>query len=273
MTPTVSATLAKPAAPKPCVIANWKMQGSRRVCIQLVFQLARSSRIYAAAFETELDVVLCPPFVYLSEVAELLKANNASTRFKLGAQNIYYESKGAFTGEISPEMLVDIGCRYVIVGHSERRQLFLEDDARIARKFKAAYDAGLIPILCVGETQAERAAGKTFEVVSQQLEAVLEQVSVQMLAQSVIAYEPIWAIGTGLTATPEQAEAVHHLIRQWIARQDPQAADVARIIYGGSVKAENAKGLLSMLNINGALVGAASLNAEEFLSICRCIID
>jgi len=255
---------------KPCVIGNWKMQGSRETISKLVFQLARESRAYETEFETGMDIVLCPPFVYLPEVSRLLQENTANSRFQLGAQNVYCESKGAFTGEIAPDMLLDIGCRYVIVGHSERRQGFFEDDALIARKFKAAYDAGLIPILCVGETQAERVAGKTFEVVSRQLQAVLEIVPLTALEKALIAYEPVWAIGTGLTATPEQAEAVHASIRQWIAKRDPRIAQTARILYGGSVKAENAKGLLSMPNIDGALVGGASLSAEAFLNICRC---
>jgi triosephosphate isomerase len=257
---------------KPCVIGNWKMQGS---CEKI-------SKFVAALFQNEakshfvgvdVDIVLCPPTLYLQKFQQTLQTHPPLSQGEegigLGAQNVYCESNGAFTGEISPEMLVDIGCRYVIIGHSERRQLFYEDDALIARKFRAAYHIGLIPILCVGETEAERAQGKTFEVVARQLQAVLEHEPVSAFATSIIAYEPIWAIGTGLTATPAEAEAVHVYVRDWLGKRDTEVAKKARIVYGGSVKVENAAGLLGMPNIDGALVGGASLVAEDFLKICQ----
>lgn len=248
---------------KPCVIGNWKMQGSREMISNLVSGLSANKNY------PEVDIALCPPTLYIERVQAALEDYALQDHFALGAQNVYCESGGAFTGETSPEMLVDMGCRYVIIGHSERRQLFFEDDTLIARKSRAAYHAGLIPILCIGETAAERAAGKTFEIVCRQLQAILEKLPLVALATSIIAYEPVWAIGTGLTATPEQAEAVHASLRDWLGKQDPEIAKKVCILYGGSVKAENADGLFSMPNIDGALVGGASIDAGQFLKICQ----
>lgn len=249
---------------KPCVVANWKMQGSLQMLSALIGDLLQGSQTVEF---NKMDVVLCPPFPYLQAVEKRIQ----SGPFRLGAQNAYCEYKGAFTGEVSPEMLVDVGCSYVIIGHSERRELFFETDALIARKFLAAYHVGLTPILCVGETLAEREHGKTFEVVQRQLAAVLTIASLSTLAGALIAYEPVWAIGTGLTATPEQAEAVHEYIRGWLAKQDAQIASQVRILYGGSVNAANASGLFAMPNIDGGLIGGASLKAQEFLSICQSV--
>ncbi|HRA42104.1 MAG TPA: triose-phosphate isomerase [Gammaproteobacteria bacterium] len=253
---------------KPCVIANWKMQGSSEMISNFVLTLSQAKNQPAAS---DLEIILCPPTIYLQKLQTALATHSLQEHFMLGAQNIYCESSGAFTGEIAPEMLVDIGGRSVIIGHSERRQLFYEDDALIARKFRAAYHVGLIPILCVGETEAERVDGKTFEVLVRQLEAILALVPICALSGSIIAYEPVWAIGTGLSATPTEAETVHAFLRDWLGKRDPEVAKKARIVYGGSVKAENAAGLFGMPNIDGALVGGASLVADHFLKICQSI--
>jgi len=210
------------------------------------------------------DVAVCPPSVYLDAVGQVL----AGTAVGLGGQNCYHAAKGAFTGEVSAAMLRDVGCRYVIVGHSERRQLFHETDAEVNRKLLAALEAGLTPILCVGETLAQREAGQTFAVVRGQLAGSLAGLSAEPMARVVIAYEPVWAIGTGVVATPTQAEEVHADLRRWLAeRYNPKVAAEVRIQYGGSVTAENAFSLLSQPNIDGALVGGASLKAESFLAI------
>lgn len=214
------------------------------------------------------DIVICPPAVYVQKVRDQLQSSNY---IKLGAQNSWYGEAGPFTGEISPQMLQEMGCQYVILGHSERRQLFFESDELIARKFVAAYHAGLIPIVCVGETESERAQGKALEVVSRQLSIVLDHASTKMLGQSLIAYEPVWAIGTGQTATPAEAEEVHAYLRQWIAKRDNEAAQKVRILYGGSIKASNAVQLFSEPNIDGGLVGGASLITQEFLNICQAV--
>lgn len=210
------------------------------------------------------EIAICPPFVYLIEVGRQLGASGIA----LGAQNCSAESPGAFTGEIAASMLVDIGCRYVIVGHSERRALYGESDAQVAAKFAAVRAAGLIPILCVGERLEEREAGITAEIITRQIDAVLNHHGVKSFANAVIAYEPVWAIGTGRTATPHQAQEVHSLIRAQIAQQNPEIADQMRILYGGSVKGNNAEELFVMPDIDGGLIGGASLHIEEFLKIC-----
>lgn len=210
-----------------------------------------------------MDVVVCPPVLYLPYFLRDLPW------IQLGAQNAYCEEKGAYTGELSPAMLKEAGCAYVIVGHSERRLLFGESDELVARKFKAVYDDGLRPLLCVGETRAEREAGKTLAVVYRQLEAVLSVAHLDYFRLGLIAYEPVWAIGTGLSATPLEAEEVHQGIRAYIGDKDPEVAKELRILYGGSVKANNARALFEEPNIDGALVGGASLEPQEFLSICQ----
>jgi triosephosphate isomerase len=186
----------------------------------------------------------------------------------LGAQSVCAEQVGAFTGEASAAMLKDVGCKYVIVGHSERRAIYKEDDALVARKFLAAQSQGLIPILCVGETLEERERGQTMQVVSRQLTAVLDLAGVAALRAAVIAYEPVWAIGTGKNATPQQAQEVHAHIRTAVAARDAKIAADVRILYGGSVKAANARELFAMPDVDGGLVGGASLKADEFLKIC-----
>jgi triosephosphate isomerase len=213
------------------------------------------------------DVVVCPPFVHLSAVESRLQGSAVAW----GAQDVCEQTgEGAFTGEVSGAMLGDYGCRYVIVGHSERRAIYGESDGLTAAKLCAALDAGLTPILCVGESLDERETGATEQVVGRQLQAVLDALDdAKTLARTVIAYEPVWAIGTGRTATPEQAQDVHAFIRERIAREDRDTAAALRILYGGSVKPANAAELFSMDDIDGGLIGGASLNAEDFLSICR----
>jgi triosephosphate isomerase len=244
---------------KPLVAGNWKMHGSRADNATLLRALLDRLPPQAAA-----EVMVCPPFVYLQETSRFLKDSDVA----LGAQSLCAEAQGAFTGEVSGTMLLDVGCRYVLVGHSERRQSYGESDALVARKFVAAQASGLVPVLCVGETLEEREAGRTTEVVARQLDAVLAVSRVSAFGQAVIAYEPVWAIGTGRTATPEQAQEVHAMIRGRVAALDAKIGVSVRILYGGSVKASNARELFSMADIDGGLVGGASLKADEFAQIC-----
>ncbi|MFO1408712.1 MAG: triose-phosphate isomerase [Steroidobacteraceae bacterium] len=244
---------------QPLVAGNWKMHGSRAENAALVRELLDQIAADAAA-----EVMVCPPYVYLWETARLLK----DTDVTLGAQSVCAEAPGAFTGEVSASMLKDVGCRYALVGHSERRQLYGESDALVARKFVAAQAQGLVPVLCVGETLDEREAGRTAEVVARQLDAVLAVSGAGALARAVVAYEPVWAIGTGRTASPEQAQEVHAMIRGKVAVLDATIGASVRILYGGSVKASNARDLFAMPDIDGGLVGGASLKADEFARIC-----
>jgi triosephosphate isomerase len=243
---------------QPLVAGNWKMHGSRAENAKLIEALVQ------AFPTTRVECAVCPPLVYLSQVGSLLRA--AELPIALGAQNVSPEAKGAFTGEVSVAMLRDLQCQYVIVGHSERRQLQGEDDQLVARKFAAAR-AQLTPILCVGERLAERKAGQQLAVIGRQLDAVLERCGAIGFGGAVIAYEPCWAIGTGLTASPEQAQEAHAFIRGHLARQDAKIAGEVRILYGGSVNAGNAAQLFAMPDVDGGLVGGASLKAEEFLAI------
>jgi triosephosphate isomerase len=244
---------------KPLVAGNWKMHGSRADNAALLRALLDQLPAQAAA-----EVMVCPPFVYLHETSRLLKDSDVA----LGAQSLCAESQGAFTGEVSGAMLRDVGCRYVLVGHSERRQLYGEHDQLVARKFVAAQASALVPVLCVGETLEEREGGRTTEVVARQLDAVLAVSRVDAFGQAVIAYEPVWAIGTGRNATPEQAQEVHAMIRGRVAALDAKIGALVRILYGGSVKASNARELFAMADIDGGLVGGASLKADEFAQIC-----
>ncbi|HXR93709.1 MAG TPA: triose-phosphate isomerase [Steroidobacteraceae bacterium] len=244
---------------RPVVVGNWKMHGSRADNARLVEALVAQ---YPA--DPGADCVVCPPFVYVQEVGRMLR----DAPIGLGAQDVCAEGLGAFTGEISAAMLRDVGCEYVIVGHSERRLLYRESDQLVARKFAAAcHSRSLIPILCVGEQLAERDSGRTHEVVARQLDTVLELCGAESLEQGMVAYEPVWAIGTGRNATPEQAQEVHAFIRQRIASRDARIAAATRILYGGSVKAGNAAELFAMPDVDGGLIGGASLKADEFLSI------
>lgn len=213
-------------------------------------------------------VAVCVPFPYLAQAQTTLTGGPVAW----GAQNLSEKASGAFTGEVSAAMLKDFGCQYVLVGHSERRALYGESDALVAEKFAAALAAGLRPVLCVGETLAERESGKTAEVVAKQMAAVLERVGVAALANAVVAYEPVWAIGTGKTASSEQAQEVHAAIRAQIARLDVKVAEGVQILYGGSVKPSNAEELFGMPDIDGGLIGGASLVAADFLAICRAAV-
>ena len=208
-------------------------------------------------------LLVCPPFPYLAAVASQAEGSAV----KVGAQNVSEHEKGAYTGEVSPGMLRDAGCEYVIVGHSERRSLYGETSAQVAAKFVAAQAAGLTPILCVGETLEEREAGTTAAVVDEQLDAVFDAAGIEAFGSAVIAYEPVWAIGTGMTATPEQAQDVHKHIRGRLAAQNASIAAGVQILYGGSMKGENAAGLLGQPDIDGGLIGGASLKADDFLAI------
>lgn len=245
---------------KPLVAGNWKMNGSSTSVRSLLEGIESGIGQVSAA-----EVAVCPPFVYLPQVQELL----AGSEITWGAQNLSTEVSGAFTGEIAASMLLDFGCKYVIVGHSERRSYYGEDDGLVAKKHAVARDAGLAPILCIGETLEEREGGITNEVVARQLDAVIDLEGVAALKQGVIAYEPVWAIGTGMTATPEQAQEVHAFIRERVASKDPEVAAGLRILYGGSMKPDNAAELISKPDIDGGLIGGASLKAEDFLAICR----
>jgi triosephosphate isomerase len=245
------------------VAGNWKMNLDRGQARELAAAVA-SRRGEAAAVE----LVLCPPAPYLDTVAAALAA--AREDVGLGGQNAHDRSSGAFTGEIAPAMLVDLGCRYVILGHSERRTLFGETDAAVNAKAKAALAAGLTPIVCIGETLAEREAGRTDSVVTAQVTGSLAGIPAAELARIVVAYEPVWAIGTGKVATPQQAQEVHALIRRLLAGlASPAVAAEVRIQYGGSVKPDNAADLAAQPDIDGALVGGASLKADDFLGIAR----
>ena len=243
---------------RPLVAGNWKMHGSRAENTALLeAMLARVDGLGA-------EVLVCPPFVYLSEIAARL----GGSQIGVGAQSLCAEPIGAFTGEVSAAMLQDLGCKYVLVGHSERRTLFHEDNQLVARKFVAAQSRGLVPVLCVGESLAERQSDRTFTVIREQLDAVLVAAGIDAFAHAVVAYEPVWAIGTGLTATPEQAQAVHAFIRGHLAEKNATVAAGVRILYGGSVKGSNARELFAMADVDGGLVGGASLKADEFLQIC-----
>lgn len=239
------------------VVGNWKMHGSRAANAQLLSEL-----LPRLPNTVSVEVAVCPPFVYLLSVREQL----AQSSIKLGAQNVCTEIQGAFTGEVAAAMLVDCGCEFVIVGHSERRQLYGESDEQVAIKAAIALQHGLTPIVCVGESLTERDEGSTLRVVEKQLAALRERLSADDLKRIVVAYEPIWAIGTGRTATPEQAQEVHAFIREQLREQQ---ADAVPILYGGSVKADNARALFAQADIDGGLVGGASLKAEEFAAICR----
>jgi len=243
---------------RPIVAGNWKLHGSRAENARLTEALTAQLPSKTAA-----QCIVCPPFVYLQEISRALHQSS----IELGAQDVCAESQGAFTGEVSAAMLKDVGCEYIIVGHSERRLIYRESDQLVARKFAAAQSKSLIPILCVGEQLAEREANRTEEVVARQLDAVLELSGIDAFAQAVIAYEPVWAIGTGRNATPEQAQEVHAFIRARLAARNAKIAGETRILYGGSVKASNAAELFARPDVDGGLIGGASLKADEFLAI------
>ncbi|MFQ5995524.1 MAG: triose-phosphate isomerase [Acidiferrobacterales bacterium] len=249
---------------RPLVAGNWKMNGTRADAAALVKGI-----VQGLGQGTEIDVALCPPFVLIPLIAELL-SDHAEILY--GAQDLSAHRDGAYTGEISGAMLRDYGCTYVLVGHSERRAYHGEDDELVAQKFGAALDTELLPILCVGETLTEREAGHTHTIIVRQLEAVLAVHGVEPFARAVIAYEPVWAIGTGKTATPGQAQEMHDFIRQQLTKRDSAIGENSRILYGGSVKAANAAALFAQPDVDGGLVGGASLVTDEFVEICRAAV-
>jgi len=244
----------------PLIAGNWKMHGT----VSSVKTLIEGIRDGAFPY-TDINIAVLPSFIHLKEVCDLLK----TSAVKVGAQNLYVGAQGAYTGEVSGPMLKDIGCQYVLVGHSERRTLFHDDLPLVAHKFKAALDAGLQPILCVGETRTQREHGLTEKVIREQLESVIAFVGADLFQKCIIAYEPVWAIGTGLTATPGEAQAVHAFIRDVLAKKSVDSAKSICILYGGSMKPDNAASLLAMPDIDGGLIGGASLDAQSFLALCQ----
>ncbi|MCD6134982.1 MAG: triose-phosphate isomerase [Candidatus Omnitrophica bacterium] len=244
---------------KPFIAGNWKMHKSIKEAAELANEIKRRFYDFDRA-----EIVLAPPFTALAAVADII----ASTPVKLAAQNMFWEKEGAFTGEVSPLMLKDAGCSYVILGHSERRAYFCESDENVNKKIKAALREGILPIVCVGERLEEREAGKTIEVVERQLRGALEEIKEEEARKIVIAYEPVWAIGTGKTAAPNQAEEVHKFIRETIGKlyTEDTSSDIL-VIYGGSVKPENITFLIKEEDIDGALVGGASLESDKFIKI------
>ena len=253
--------MSRVAKRTPLVMGNWKMNGSRAMIATVLRELTQ-----ALSDQIESTCVLFPPMIYLPEVSTVLKG----TSIQWGAQNVYPQSAGAFTGEVSALMLKDYACRYVLVGHSERRHLFHEDLQFVAEKFHHVKEHDMIPVLCVGETLLERQAGRTQSVLESQLRAVYRHGSSDFQAV-VIAYEPVWAIGTGQTATPEEAQRAHAFIREIVAELNPEVAHVLPIVYGGSVNETNARALFTMPDVDGGLVGGASLHARQFLEIITCI--
>ena len=244
---------------KTIVAGNWKMNASKDSVESLV------TDILSGASDVSAEIIVCAPFPYLSQVEVLIERSN----LMLGAQNLNVNASGAFTGEVSAEMIKDFGANHVIVGHSERRSLYGETSEIVAEKTKAAIDSGLTPILCLGESLDQRESGKTESVVSEQLNKVIKMVGIEAFNNIIIAYEPVWAIGTGMTATPEQAQAVHKFIRDLLASSDQNIADKTAILYGGSMNAGNAVELISCADIDGGLIGGAALKAEDFLQICK----
>ena len=241
------------------VAGNWKMNGDLVMTSELIDEIASGHADYDAC-----EVLICPPFPLLARAANKIQ----NTPILLGAQNLSEYDSGAYTGEVSASMLADIGCQYVIIGHSERRAIMLETNEMIRDKFNAAIDSNLIPILCVGETLEQKNQELTMEVIKEQLSSVMDD-NIESMANAIIAYEPVWAIGTGLTATPEEAQSIHRFIRGIISSISQEIADKIQILYGGSVNGGNAKGLFSMPDIDGGLIGGASLTASDFLSIVK----
>ena len=245
---------------RPFVAGNWKMNGSREHTRALAVGVCEGARALP-----EVDVGVCPPFVYVTDAGAVI----GSGPVRIGGQSCAGVERGAFTGEVSATMLADVGCSFVLVGHSERRTLYGEGDAEVAEKAEFALAAGLSPVVCVGETFAEREAGQTEATVARQLDAVIGRLDRDALARIVLAYEPVWAIGTGRTATPAQANEVHAFLRARVAAREPDVAAGLRILYGGSVKPENAARMFAEPDVDGGLIGGASLDAGQFIDICR----
>jgi triosephosphate isomerase len=244
---------------KTIVAGNWKMNASKDSVDNLIKDLLTGMDGITS------EVLVCAPFPYLAQVELLIQGS----KVMLGAQNLNTNASGAYTGEVSADMIKDFGARHVIVGHSERRSLYGETSAMVAEKTKAAFNAGLIPLLCIGESIEQRDSGNTEAVIEKQLSAVIELVGIEAFNQIIIAYEPVWAIGTGVTATPEQAQEAHLFIRSLLAKNDESVAQKTPILYGGSMNASNASELISCADIDGGLIGGAALKAEDFLQICK----
>ena len=243
------------------IAGNWKMNKTVEEAVSIAIGLKRKFYTFSEA-----DIVICPPFTALSKVNEAL----VDSSIMLGAQDVYWEEEGAFTGEISPGMLKDAGCRYVIIGHSERRILFGESDEEVNNKLKVVLTYGMVPIMCIGERLEERDNGMTFEIIEKQLTRGLKNIAKEEIMRLVIAYEPVWAIGTGRTATPQQAEEAHKFIREFIEKSfDKEVSSKVRILYGGSVKPENIANLIAQEDIDGSLVGGASLDVNSFSEIVQ----
>jgi triosephosphate isomerase (TIM) len=240
------------------IAGNWKMNCSRRQANQLASELIEYAQPSGKA-----ELLICVPSIHLADISKITKASH----IKLGAQDAHWSDSGAFTGEVSASMLGDYQVSYLLVGHSERRELFADDDERVAKKFAGALKNELKPILCIGETLDQRQQGITLEVLKRQCQAVIAEVGIAAFSNACIAYEPIWAIGTGQTATPQEAQQTHSELRQWLATHDAGIADKIQILYGGSMNATNAAELLAQEDIDGGLIGGASLNAEDFLKI------
>lgn len=247
------------------IAGNWKMHGSQTMTTELIAGIQKGLTKLPDA--EQFTVLVCPPAIYLETASRSLQ----NTRICLGAQTVSEHAKGAYTGEVSLSMLAEFGCQYVLVGHSERRELFAETDQHVAQKFAACLNSEneLIPVLCVGESLQQRESGETEALLDRQIDAVLDAVGIAGFGNAVIAYEPVWAIGTGVTASPEQAQQAHQYIRNKLAEIDPEIAAKVQILYGGSMKPENAKELLSQADIDGGLIGGAALKAESFLGICE----
>ena len=245
---------------RPFVAGNWKMNGSREHVRSFLAEVCAAARALP-----EVDIGVCPPFVYVADAAEEIGA----APVRVGGQSCARVERGAVTGEVSAHMLADVGCSFVLVGHSERRTLYGESDSEVAVKAELALAAGLSPVVCVGETIEEREAGRTESVVARQLDAVIDRLDREALARIIVAYEPVWAIGTGRTATPAQVNEVHAVLRERMSGRDREVAAGIRILYGGSVKPENAARILAQPDVDGGLVGGASLDAGQFIDICR----
>ena len=244
----------------PLVAGNWKMNGSRESVKELINGVVEGAKSLSGV-----EVAVCPPFIYIADVTAATEGSNV----QVGSQDACTELKGAFTGETSIEMIKDFGCKYAIVGHSERRTLYGETDEIVAEKFSVVKKAGVTPIFCIGETLEEREAGVTEEVCARQIDAVFAVDGDNAFEGSVIAYEPVWAIGTGKTATPEQAQDVHAFIRQHLAKRNADIAEKVQILYGGSMNPANAKELIAQADIDGGLIGGASLKADDFMAVCK----
>jgi triosephosphate isomerase len=245
---------------RPLIAGNWKMNGTKAEAAELLNGIKAG-----VAGMQRVDVAVCPPYPYLYLAEELL----ADSAVAWGSQDVSEQAGGAFTGQISAAMLKDFGCRYAIVGHSERRQFNGESDALVASKYAQAVASGVVPILCIGETLEERESGKTEEVVARHIDAVLDGSGVEAFGAGIVAYEPVWAIGTGVTATPDQAQDVHAFVRERIAGRDKDIAEGLRLLYGGSMKPGNAAELIAKPDIDGGLIGGASLKAADFVAICQ----